>query len=58
MNMIEDLLISESKFRDPETRSLLSQINGVNVHVISDYTDSGEIIKQFGGYCGILRYKK
>lgn len=57
MNMLEDLLISESKFRDPETRVLLSQINGVNVHVISDYTDSGEIIKQFGGYCGILRYR-
>jgi protein pelota len=57
MNMLEDLLISEAKFRDPETRALLSQINGVNVHIISDYTDSGEIIRQFGGYCGILRYK-
>jgi len=57
MNMLEDILISESKFKDPETRELLNEITGINVHVISDYTDSGEIIKQFGGYCGILRYK-
>ena len=57
MNMLDVLLISESKFRNPETRILLSQISGVNVHVISDYTDSGAIIKKFGGYCGILRYK-
>ncbi len=57
MNVLEDLLISESKFRDPETRMLLSQITGLNVHIISDYTDSGDIIKRFGGYCGILRYR-
>ncbi|WP_337860180.1 mRNA surveillance protein pelota [Ferroplasma sp.] len=57
MNMLETLLISESKFKDPETRKLLNEMSGVDVHIISDYTDSGGIIKQFGGYCGILRYK-
>ncbi|EQB73987.1 MAG: hypothetical protein AMDU4_FER2C00035G0038 [Ferroplasma sp. Type II] len=57
MNMVEDILISESKFKDPKTRDLLNEITGINVHVISDYTESGEIIKKFGGYCGILRYK-
>jgi protein pelota len=57
MNMLGTLLISESKFKDPETRKLLAEMSGVDVHIISDYTDSGGIIKQFGGYCGILRYK-
>jgi protein pelota len=57
MNMLEDILISESRFKDPKTRDLLSGLSGINIHVISDYTESGEIIKQFGGYCGILRYR-
>ncbi len=57
MNMLEDILISESKFKDPQTRELLSGVTGINIHVISDYTESGDIIKQFGGYCGILRYR-
>ena len=57
MNMVEDILISESKFKDTETRKLLNEATGINIHVISDYTESGDIIKQFGGYCGILRYK-
>lgn len=54
-NMIEDLIISEDVFKKPETRELLNIITG-NVHVISNYTDSGNIIKNFGGYCAILRY--
>jgi protein pelota len=57
MGIIQDLIISEEKFHAPETRELLSILNGsANIHVISRYSDSGEIIKKFGGYCAILRY--
>ncbi|MEM0139265.1 MAG: mRNA surveillance protein pelota [Ferroplasma sp.] len=57
MNMVDDILISESKFKTPEARELLDSISGANIHIISEYTDSGNIIKKFGGYCAILRYK-
>ncbi len=55
-NMIEDLIISEAVFKDPKTRELLNTVTGTDIHVISDYTDSGSIIRNFGGYCAILRY--
>lgn len=55
-NMIEDLIISEDVFKEPETRELLNIITNANIHVISSYTESGNIIKNFGGYCAILRY--
>lgn len=45
MGIIQDLIISEEKFHAPETRELLSILNGsANIHVISRYSDSGEII--------------
>ncbi len=56
-NMIRDLLISEEKFRSPETKYLLDILSGsASVHIISKFTESGEIIKNLGGFGAILRF--
>ena len=54
---IDTLIISEEKFKMPETRELLNNASGTKIYVVSNYTEPGEIIKSFGGYCAILRYK-
>ncbi|AAT42774.1 pelota family protein [Picrophilus oshimae] len=54
---IDTLIISEEKFKMPETRELLNKASGIKIYIISNYTEPGEIIRSFGGYCAILRYK-
>jgi len=56
---METLLISEDAFKTEESRKILEKLkdSGGNVHVFSSHSDPGNIVKSFGGYCGILRYR-
>jgi protein pelota len=56
---IETLLLSEDAFKTEEGRRVLEKLksSGSNVHVFSSHSDPGNVVKSFGGYCGILRYR-
>lgn len=56
---VDVLLISEEKFRTSEGRDLLelSENFGTRVHIISLTGEKGNIVRNFGGYCALLRYK-
>ena len=56
---IETLLLSEDAFKTEESRAILGKLknSGGNVHVFSSHSDPGNVVKSFGGYCGILRYR-
>jgi protein pelota len=56
---IETLLLSEDAFKTEEGRRILDKLksSGANVHVFSSHSDPGNVVKSFGGYCGILRYR-
>lgn len=55
---VEDLILTEEKFRSREARELLELAKnfGSNVHVFSIHDDAGLSVKKFGGYCAILRF--
>lgn len=55
---VEDLIMTEEKFRSRESRKLLELAKnfGSRVHIFSIHGESGISVKKFGGYCAILRY--
>ncbi len=55
---VEDLILTEEKFRSKESRELLELAAnfGSRVHIFSVHDDSGLSVKKFGGYCAILRF--
>lgn len=55
---VEDLIMTEEKFRSRESRELLdlAQNYGSRVHIFSIHSESGISVKKFGGYCAILRF--
>ncbi len=55
---VEDLILTEEKFRSRESRQLLELAKnyGSRVHVFSVHDDAGLSVKKFGGYCAILRF--
>ncbi len=56
---VDVLLLSEEKFRTDEGRSLLQLAENfaTRVHIMSLSGEKGNIIKNFGGYCALLRYQ-
>ncbi len=56
---VEVLIVSEEKFRSEQGRGLLELAEnfGTTVHIISLTGEKGNIVKNFGGYCALLRYK-
>jgi protein pelota len=56
---IETLLLSEDAFKTEDGRRILEELksSGASVHVFSSHSDPGNVVKSFGGYCGILRYR-
>ncbi len=56
---VDVLLLSEEKFRTDEGRALLelSENFATKVHIMSLSGEKGNIIKNFGGYCALLRYR-
>lgn len=56
---VDTLMISEEKFRTEEGRKLLelSENYATKVHILSLSGEKGNIVKNFGGYCALLRYK-
>ena len=56
---VEVLIVSEEKFRTEPGRELLDLAEnfGTSVHIISLTGEKGNIVKNFGGYCALLRYK-
>ncbi len=59
LGAVEVLAISEEKFRTEQGRELLELADnfGTTVHIISLTGEKGNIVKNFGGYCALLRYK-
>lgn len=55
---VEDLIMTEEKFRSRESRKILDLAKnfGSRVHIFSVHGESGISVKKFGGYCAILRY--
>ncbi|AKA48207.1 hypothetical protein IX51_02810 [uncultured archaeon] len=55
---VEDLIMTEEKFRSNESRELLELAKNFSsrVHIFSVHDDSGLSVKKFGGYCAILRF--
>lgn len=53
------LMLSEDRFRTDEGRALLDLADnfGTRVHILSLSGEKGNIVKNFGGYCALLRYK-
>lgn len=56
---VDVLMMSEEKFRTDEGRELLKLADNfaTKVHILSLSGEKGNIIKNFGGYCALLRYK-
>lgn len=56
---VDVLIMSEEKFRTDEGRNLLkvAENYSTKVHIMSLSGEKGTIIKNFGGYCALLRYK-
>lgn len=56
---VDVLIMSEEKFRTDEGRGLLELADNyaTRVHIMSLSGEKGNIIKNFGGYCALLRYK-
>lgn len=56
---VEVLIVSEEKFRTEQGREILELAEnfGTSVHIISLTGEKGNIVKNFGGYCALLRYK-
>ncbi len=56
---VETLMISESKMPDPltDTFSEMAKKSSSEVYVFSDISEPGKMLKSFGGYCAILRYR-
>lgn len=56
---VDVLMMSEEKFRTDEGRGLLELADdfATKVHILSLSGEKGNIIKNFGGYCALLRYK-
>lgn len=59
MGATEVLLVSEEKFRTEEGRRLMDLADdfATKVHIISITGEKGDIIRNFGGYCALLRYR-
>lgn len=59
LGSVEVLIVSEEKFRSDQGRDLLEIADnfGTSVHIISLTGEKGNIVKNFGGYCALLRYK-
>jgi len=55
---VDILLISETKFRTEEGKALIKKAEEfkASIHVVSDSTEQGNILRGFGGYCAILRF--
>lgn len=55
----EVLLLSEEKFRTEQGRGLMDIADNfaTKVHIISITGEKGDIIRNFGGYCALLRYR-
>lgn len=53
------LILSEDRFRTEEGRKLLEIADNFStkVHIISLSGEKGDIIRNFGGYCALLRYR-
>lgn len=56
---VDVLIMSEERFRSEEGRNLLgiAEDYATKVHIVSLSGEKGDIIKNFGGYCALLRYK-
>lgn len=59
LGAVETLMISESVIADGRTDgfSELAKKTSSRVYVFSDLTEPGRMLKKFGGYCAILRYR-
>ncbi len=59
MGAMSDLIITDEVFRTEDGRKLLSiaQTVGTRIHIVSVSNDPGQIVKKFGGFAGILRYR-
>ncbi len=55
---VDTLLLSETKFRTEEGKALIKKAEEFrsSIHIVSDSTDQGNILRGFGGYCAILRF--
>lgn len=54
----EKLMITEEEFRRDRSRAILDAAtkSGCAIHIFSTQSESGNLIRNFGGYCAILRY--
>lgn len=59
LGSVEVLIVSEERFRTEQGRELLELAEnfGTSVHIISLTGEKGNIVKNFGGYCALLRYR-
>lgn len=59
LGAVEVLILSEEKFRTDEGRRLLEIADdfATRVHIISLSGEKGDIVRNFGGYCALLRYR-
>ncbi len=59
MGAVETLMISESRIADKMTDefSEMAKNTSARVYVFSDLTEPGRMLKKFGGYCALLRYR-
>ncbi|KAA8922959.1 mRNA surveillance protein pelota [Thermoplasma sp.] len=56
---LSDLIITDEVFRTDEGRKLLGTAEsvGTKIHIVSVSNDPGQMVKKFGGFAGILRYR-
>jgi protein pelota len=54
----DKIMITEEEFRKERSRVLLDGAthSGCSIHIFSSETESGRLVRNFGGYCAILRY--
>ena len=54
----EKIMITEEEFRKERSHKILDMATklGTGIHIFSSQSESGQLVRNFGGYCAILRY--
>ncbi len=54
----EKIMLTEEEFRKERSRRILDLAakSGTGIHIFSSQSESGQLVRSFGGYCAILRY--
>jgi len=54
----EKVMITEEEFRKERSRKILdiATKSGTGIHIFSSQSETGQLVRNFGGYCAILRY--